>query len=592
MFRFEPLFEVGQCYILSNSGIAENSGRHPLLPHRYKISFYKCTTVTRIEPFNNNTNGFILEPFNHLFDPEHHQYYENDVGGIPVYVCEEHGTVQPASRFKVIVRVIDKSGSAPLLFFNNNFVKLSGHTAWELIEKYNMDPDEYWPKELDNIDAPVTIKCCRLEKNGAIMKKNYVQVVSFNIKKDEKHPRGTNQTTYQRIKKPSLIVISDDDDDELDEPKPKKHQPLLKKGRIAHNNDVHMNFLDNKKVLPITDKNAYGKEIQKIENLEFWESIDLNEDFVNLFDEEANEDAETKPETHTESTNDFARLDDLADETTEDLYDSDMFNVKSVSNGDEEDTDMDYLKGKRVTRQSLRRMNSTHPQRKDGKMSPHMELLEFQKHVETLRRATDALDQSYSICCSRGKVKLGTELKEPPQLLKDLITNEHHKSAAFIDNIRRYNSMFAFTFMGRKVDDMVNYGREFRMAGERIKSSNDQRLKLRLIGKRNRDGRQYNLTTASEVAALIVDIFHYGVTNYDEKIKGVRVTMKEWFSYRVQERENEFSMVLNERRLFYKFLVNGYTMIKAERMSFNHKQQKELRSETYSKLAKLAEDLE
>ncbi|GJY29162.1 replication protein A 70 kDa DNA-binding subunit B [Tanacetum coccineum] len=339
MFRFEPLFEVGQCYILSNFGIADNSGRLPLLPYRYTISFYKCTTVTRIEPFDNNTNGFILEPFNHLLDPEHHQYYENDVvdvigsvvgigdivpvmsaagkkirrtivledadgnrldltfwdtwasmwdpyankrdaiehlvmilqlgkvkywdglpaihnalfgtrifinrnipeiaafkkrveerdgyeanqvkielfspevkvvsiaeffhGAInrmvdgirdsepdshcivyarihrihkehgwaytackscnkkvdiltrqnrpPVYVCEEHGNVQPASRFKVIVRVIDNSGSTPLLFFNNNFVKLSGYTAWELIEKYNMDPDEYWPKELDNI---------------------------------------------------------------------------------------------------------------------------------------------------------------------------------------------------------------------------------------------------------------------------------------------------------------------------------------------------------------------------------------------------------------------------------------------------------
>ncbi|GKB90992.1 replication protein A 70 kDa DNA-binding subunit B [Tanacetum coccineum] len=46
---------------------------------RYKISFYKCTTVTRIEPFDNNTNGFIIEPFDHLLDPEHHQYYENDV---------------------------------------------------------------------------------------------------------------------------------------------------------------------------------------------------------------------------------------------------------------------------------------------------------------------------------------------------------------------------------------------------------------------------------------------------------------------------------------------------------------------------------
>nr|GEY17842.1 hypothetical protein [Tanacetum cinerariifolium] len=60
----------------------------------------------------------------------------------PVYVCEEHGNVQDASRFKVIVRVIDESSSAPLLFFNNNFVKLSRRTAWEIIKKYNMDLHE------------------------------------------------------------------------------------------------------------------------------------------------------------------------------------------------------------------------------------------------------------------------------------------------------------------------------------------------------------------------------------------------------------------------------------------------------------------
>lgn len=181
--------------------------------------------------------------------------------------------------------------------------------------------------------------------------------------------------------------------------------------------------------------------------------------------------------------------------------------------------------------------------------------------------------------------------------------------------------------------------KEFRMAGERIRTADDETLKLKLIGTRQRDGRQYNLPAASEVAALIVgdfdstinkrdiillrqdgdlmriselhpsylalqyplffpyaedgyrtNIFHYGVTDYDETNKGTRVTMKEWFAYRVQERRNEFSMMLNGRRLFQQFMVDGYTMIESERMSFNKKQQKELRSETYSKLAKLAED--
>nr|GEW16047.1 hypothetical protein [Tanacetum cinerariifolium] len=46
-----------------------------------------------------------------------------------------------------------------------------------------------------------------------------------------------------------------------------------------------------------------------------------------------------------------------------------------------------------------------------------------------------------------------------------------------------------------------------------------------------------------------------------------------------------------QRHRFVGISKDGYTMIEAERMSFNRKQQKDLRSEMYSKLAKLAEDL-
>nr|GEV63217.1 replication protein A 70 kDa DNA-binding subunit B [Tanacetum cinerariifolium] len=306
MFRFEPLFEECQCYTVSNFGIAENDRRLPLLPHKYKIRFYKSNIITRIEPFDNNTHGFVLEPYNRLLDTEHHHYYEQDavdviedaegnrldftfwdnwatiwdeyamnheamvhvvfilqlykvkywdgtpvihnamfgsnifincdlpeiaafrtrvqdregydanqliiqhvapevkvvtvaeffhrvvkkmIGGIrecdpdshcivyatihrihkehrwaytackscnkrvaiitnanrnPTFVCDDHGNTQAASRFKVIVRLIDESGSAPVVFFNTNFVKLSKHTTWELMEKYGMDTDDYF----------------------------------------------------------------------------------------------------------------------------------------------------------------------------------------------------------------------------------------------------------------------------------------------------------------------------------------------------------------------------------------------------------------------------------------------------------------
>nr|GEU48937.1 zf-CCHC domain-containing protein/UBN2 domain-containing protein [Tanacetum cinerariifolium] len=81
MFRFKPLFKEGQCYSISNFAIAENSGKLPLLPHKYKISFYKGTVVTRIDPFDENLNGFILEPFNRLLDGNRH-YHEHEAVGI------------------------------------------------------------------------------------------------------------------------------------------------------------------------------------------------------------------------------------------------------------------------------------------------------------------------------------------------------------------------------------------------------------------------------------------------------------------------------------------------------------------------------
>ncbi|GJY16626.1 replication protein A 70 kDa DNA-binding subunit B [Tanacetum coccineum] len=444
MFRFEPLFEEGQCYILSNFGITENSGRLPLLPHRYKISFYKCATVTRIEPFDNNTNGFILEPFHHLLDPEHHQYYENDVvdvigsvvgigdivpvmsvagkkkihrkivaedvngnrldftfydtwasmwdqyvnkripaihnalfgtkifinrnipeiiafqkrvqerdgydanqvkielfspevkvvsiaeffhGAInrmvgdirdsepdshcivyvrihkihkehgwaymackqcnkkvdilprknrpPVYVCEEHGNVQPASRFKVIVRVIDESGFAPLLFFNNNFVKLSGHTAWEIIEKYDMDPDEYWPKEeFDHIIGKKclfklfyseynvtknnhTYRCDSFSEDVELInhfKKNFIDTESDDelaqssskknkvIIEDSSDEDDTDMHTASKTKKNMAIIEDTSDKDDADihtASKTKKNKAIIEDSSDEHDPDMH-----------------------------------------------------------------------------------------------------------------------------------------------------------------------------------------------------------------------------------------------------------------------------------------------------------------------------------------------------------------
>ncbi|GKC98549.1 replication protein A 70 kDa DNA-binding subunit B [Tanacetum coccineum] len=77
MFKFEPLLREGQCYIISNFGVAKNSGRLPLLPNRWKISFYKGTKVTRIDQIDDNFIGFVNEPFSRILDTNN-EYHDHD----------------------------------------------------------------------------------------------------------------------------------------------------------------------------------------------------------------------------------------------------------------------------------------------------------------------------------------------------------------------------------------------------------------------------------------------------------------------------------------------------------------------------------
>ncbi|GKD96820.1 hypothetical protein Tco_1380717, partial [Tanacetum coccineum] len=62
---------------------------------------------------------------------------------------------------------------------------------------------------------------------------------------------------------------------------------------------------------------------------------------------------------------------------------------------------------------------------------------------------------AYSLCCKRGKVMLPNP-PHPPQLLTELLTNNHVHSRNFIENIRSYNQMFAFTSMGGRMDKKLN----------------------------------------------------------------------------------------------------------------------------------------
>jgi hypothetical protein len=181
------------------------------------------------------------------------------------------------------------------------------------------------------------------------------------------------------------------------------------------------------------------------------------------------------------------------------------------------------------------------------------------------------------------------------------------------------------------LDEHNTHAKAFRMARTRLLDQDVGDLKLKLIARRKTDGRIYNKPTVSEVAALIVGdidsaekrdiilqardgdlqridefhpsylayqyplIFPYGEDGYRDdishrKIKGkkepkrTKLTIKEWLAFRLQTRNFEAKTLLNSRRLFQQFLVDGYTMMEAERLSWLRNNQSTLRVCKYNNL--------
>nr|XP_043611899.1 uncharacterized protein LOC122583573 [Erigeron canadensis] len=170
--------------------------------------------------------------------------------------------------------------------------------------------------------------------------------------------------------------------------------------------------------------------------------------------------------------------------------------------------------------------------------------------------------------------------------------------------------------------------KQYRMARDRFQQDNQENFTLRLIGRRNKDGRQYDLPTADEVAALIVgdigttfdkrdiiiqkqcgqlrriselhpsylalqyplllpyaeDGYRIDIPHREVQEDGTsittrsRVTMRQFVAYKIQERDEGFSLLLNSGKLYQQYLVDTYTMIEAERMSYFRSHQKKFRS--------------
>ncbi|XP_035845744.1 uncharacterized protein LOC118492079 [Helianthus annuus] len=244
----------------------------------------------------------------------------------------------------------------------------------------------------------------------------------------------------------------------------------------------------------------------------------------------------------------------------------------------------------------------------------------------------------YGLCCGYGKVELPV-LKDANSEYQQLFHNCDTKSKFFLKNIRRYNSMFSFTSMGGKVDSKINKGIApfiYRISGQNCHSlgslrppngkqakfsqlyiydteneiSNRQsvlgmvrnhfhenpqaNLKLRLIYKRDKDGRTYNLPSTNEIAALIVDDLDPSIDRRD-----ILIETESGMLQRISELHPSY-LALQYPILFpfgddgYRidiphregFLVDAYTMIESERLNFIRGKKKNLRSESFENLQK------
>ncbi|GJV40323.1 retrotransposon protein, putative, ty1-copia subclass [Tanacetum coccineum] len=80
-----------------------------------------------------------------------------------------------------------------------------------------------------------------------------------------------------------------------------------------------------------------------------------------------------------------------------------------------------------------------------------------------------------------------------------------------------------------------------------------------------------------------IGIKHQGVSETSTSTR-TDVMMREFFAYIIQDIVDEYSLLLNARKLFQQFLIDGYTMIESQRLSYIRNQQKKLRCDSYRNL--------
>ncbi|CAI0546115.1 unnamed protein product, partial [Linum tenue] len=77
---------------------------------------------------------------------------------------------------------------------------------------------------------------------------------------------------------------------------------------------------------------------------------------------------------------------------------------------------------------------------------------------ESTKATRNSNEPKFSLCCRQGKVKLPPR-RQPPEVLNMLLQANTSMARHFLEHIRGYNAVLAFTSIGGKLDRSINNGR-------------------------------------------------------------------------------------------------------------------------------------
>nr|GFC46628.1 hypothetical protein CTI12_AA123990 [Tanacetum cinerariifolium] len=127
------------------------------------------------------------------------------------------------------------------------------------------------------------------------------------------------------------------------------------------------------------------------------------------------------------------------------------------------------------------------------------------------------------------------------------------------------------------LDETSTVTKAFRMTSNLCHSHESINFELYLLSDRPYV-RQYNTPTVSEIAALITNNFRDGVPSRDivmdindggtRKTKYGFVSMKEYYTYIIQQRNGQDNTLLRGGRSYQQYLVDAYTDVEEQRLKW------------------------